>query len=473
MGGPLRRFGWRRVVRRDWRHLCESSGWARVRAVEVPAGVVEPGTPARIVAVPRLRRVTTRGAVVSLVIRARHGQTLDELEAGVPRLASTLGAVTYAPRQTGASCSVLAVDLVMADHLDTPTTTPAPTTTPMPYGRGLVIGRTQTAAPWRLDVLGRHTLVVGCSGSGKGSILWGIVTALAPAVPSDCVRLWGIDLKRGVELSMGAGLFSARAFTTDDALAVLRDLVAVIEERGDRMAGVSRLHQPKPGDPLHVLVIDELAALLAYADADTRRDAERLLALILTQGRALGVSVVACVQDPRKETVKLRGLFTQTVALRLRSSMETVMVLGEGKSHRVPAHRISPAAPGTCWVIDDEGNATRARAHYWPDDAIRAAASCYPTRVHAHLVPAPDAAPQDSRDDQGDEHDTVTGTVVDEGSTYRVEPTTSAPSWDNLVTSSLRPMTGTVTALGPGTGSASRKRKPRKARRSRAGGKAA
>ena len=85
-----------------------------------------------------------------------------------------------------------------------------------------------------------------------------------------------------------------------------------------------------------MLVIDELAALTAYADLDVRREAGRMLAEILTQGRALGVVVVACVQDPRKDVVAMRGLFTQTVALRLRSAEETVMVLGDGMSHARP-----------------------------------------------------------------------------------------------------------------------------------------
>ena len=204
------------------------------------------------------------------------------------------------------------------------------------------LGRTQSGGDWWLPIRGRHTLVAGRTGSGKGSVLWGIGCGLAPAVRADVVRLWGVDLKRGVELAMGAGLFSARAYTPDEALGVLRALMGVIDERGAVMAGATRLHEPTVGDPLHVLVIDELAALTAYADISIRREADRLLSEILTQGRALGVVVVACVQDPRKDVVSMRGLFTQTVALRLASADETVMVLGEGMTRIAPAHRISP-----------------------------------------------------------------------------------------------------------------------------------
>ena len=194
----------------------------------------------------------------------------------------------------------------------------------------VVVGRRQDGSPWALPLRGRHTLVVGCSGAGKGSILWGVAAGLGPAVAADVVRLWGIDLKRGVELGIGQGLFHATAYTPAAAMGLLGELLTVIDARGGELVGRSRLHEPSPGDPLHVLVIDELAALIAYADPDTRRDAGRLLSEVLTQGRALGVVVVAMVQDPRKETVGQRGLFTQTVALRLRSAEETRMVLGDG-----------------------------------------------------------------------------------------------------------------------------------------------
>lgn len=156
------------------------------------------------------------------------------------------------------------------------------------------------------------------------------------------------------------------------------------------MAGTTRLHKPTVGDPLHVLVIDELAALTAYADLSIRREADRLLAEILTQGRALGVVVVACVQDPRKDVVGMRGLFTQTIALRLRSSEETAMVLGDGMTRIAPAHRISPTFPGTAWVVEDTGAADRVRADYWPDPLIRDLSTRYATTVRVDLDPEPE-----------------------------------------------------------------------------------
>ncbi|WP_272948429.1 FtsK/SpoIIIE domain-containing protein [Janibacter hoylei] len=240
------------------------------------------------------------------------------------------------------------------------------------------VGRDESGMPWRLSLVGRHTLVAGRSGSGKGSVLWGSVASLAPWIAQDTVRVHGVDLKRGVEIAMGDGLMYRTAYRPEQALTVLRDLLTIIDERATRMVGQSRLHEAMPGDPLHVLVIDELAALTAYADAEVKKEGNRLLAEILTQGRAMGVVVVAFVQDPKKETVPARGLFTQTIALRLASADEVRMVLGQGMSDEAPAHRIPMNMPGAGYLVTEEGAVARVRAHYWPDLLIKATAAHYP-----------------------------------------------------------------------------------------------
>lgn len=73
----------------------------------------------------------------------------------------------------------------------------------------------------------------------------------------------------------------------------------------------------------------------------------------------------------------MRGLFTQTVALRLRSRDEVAMVLGDGTADAAPAHRISRNAPGTGYVIAEDGQVTRVRADYWTDDEIHSTAKQY------------------------------------------------------------------------------------------------
>lgn len=375
----LRRMWWAARITGTWHATCRDAGLSqhhtRQRRTRTPEGG-QATKPVQVWKHPKLRSLRTSGHAVTIRVKARRGQTIADLEAGAERLAAAYGVQTYRcwPHRKRPS-SVLVVEFVMRELLAKPRTAAMPD--PVVVFDAVRLGISQAGADWMLKVRGWHTLVVGASGSGKGSILWNLCCGLAPAVAADHVRLWGIDLKKGVELAVGQGLFHAHAYTPEDALSILRRLIAILDERGAEMIGKTRLHTPTAGHPLHVLVIDELAAATAYADSQIRREAERLLSLILTQGRALGVVVVAFVQDPRKEVVGMRGLFTQTVALRLRTSDETAMALGDGMARLAPAHRINPDRPGTAWVVEDNGAVDRARADYWPDDAIRDVTALY------------------------------------------------------------------------------------------------
>jgi S-DNA-T family DNA segregation ATPase FtsK/SpoIIIE len=73
----------------------------------------------------------------------------------------------------------------------------------------------------------------------------------------------------------------------------------------------------------------------------------------------------------------MRGLFTQTIALRLRSRDEVTMVLGDGIADKAPAHRISPDRPGTGYVIVEDGHVTKVRSNFWSDEQIRSTATQY------------------------------------------------------------------------------------------------
>ena len=139
---------------------------------------------------------------------ARVGQTVEHLEAAAPAIGTAAGAVAWRTRP--ASPGVLVIDLVMRDVLATARLGTVPSRVEVD---ALSVGRRQDGTPWVLPIRGRHTLVVGCSGSGKGSILWGIAAGLAPAIAADVARLWGVDLKRGVEIGMGAPLFTTVATT--------------------------------------------------------------------------------------------------------------------------------------------------------------------------------------------------------------------------------------------------------------------
>ncbi len=62
-------------------------------------------------------------------------------------------------------------------------------------------------------------------------------------------------------------------------------------------------------------MVDEMAMLTAYGDRADVREALRLLAEILTQGRACLVAVIGYVQEPSKDIVDVRELFTTRICL--------------------------------------------------------------------------------------------------------------------------------------------------------------
>jgi len=379
LGGPIRRRGWRRHLRKHWPRIADRCGLTLTT------------DDARVI--PRLRRVRTDGNTLTFQVRARVGHTVDDVAASAEAIATSVGAEAVETRRLGAGWLELALTMRELLHVPTLPTIPEAIET-----GAVTLGRCSDGSPWRLDLAARHTLVVGRSGSGKGSIFWGIAGNLAPASHAGMVQLWGVDLKGGVEVSVGAPMFSHVAMNEPDAVRLLGDLHRVIVHRQSLMRGLSRTFTPTPGDPVHVLMIDELAVLTAYASKDVVNEAVNLLKLILTQGRAFGVVVVAFVQDPRKETVGMRDLFTQTIALRLASAAETRMVLGEGMAAVAPGHQIATTMPGAGYLVGDDGHVERVRADYWADDFIRMVAATYPA------PPAP-PLPAEAETDAPEGHD--------------------------------------------------------------------
>ena len=178
---------------------------------------------------------------------------------------------------------------------------------------------------------------------------------------------------------------------------MLEDLVDQCEKRAKRLAGVSRLHVPTRAEPMHVLVCDELASLVAYLpDRALLKRAEVALSRLLSIGRAPGFCVWAFLQDPRKETVSMRGLFTQAIGLRLRSKEEVTMVLGEGAVNAgALCHRIHRSLPGTGFAIGEDGLVVKVRADFTTDDTLKAASRRFASPVTIPIVTEPVTPPAD------------------------------------------------------------------------------
>ncbi|ASR34377.1 cell division protein FtsK [Prauserella marina] len=319
---------------------------------------------------PKLGRVRAEGWRDRVRVRMVKGQAPEQWELHASGLAHAFKARSCRIRVLAPGR--LELDLVHRDPLVRPVPAPAlASETASVDLRRVTVGRTETGKPWRLRLLGTHVLAVGVSGAGKGSLLWSIVWALVPLIRSGRVRLAGIDPKGGMELGQAPEVFGRVVFDNGpDAVALLEEIAATVKERASRYRGRLRAWTPETGDPFILLVVDELADVIAYqTDKNLRERANRAVQTITSQGRAPGVCVLGLLQDPRKEVVSFRHLFSTRIAMRCDEKAQVDMVLGDGVRERgATAHEISEHTPGVGWAKEDgRREPFRARAFHVTD----------------------------------------------------------------------------------------------------------
>jgi len=235
-------------------------------------------------------------------------------------------------------------------------------------------GRTEYGQDWHIPLTGpaSHLLTAGTSGAGKNSITWDPLISIAPAIRDGLVRVSGIDPK-GMELAYGRGIFHRYAVTGTDAVALLDELVAAMDARKTEFAGRVRSVPISAENPLELLEFDEIGALTKYTDRRTREAITERVALLTTQGRALGFTVRGYVQEPTKDTVPVRELFPRRICLRVSAKSHVGMVLGDQAYERGAwANRITEAEAGVGYVFG-EGlrEPLRIRAGWVPDETIK------------------------------------------------------------------------------------------------------
>jgi DNA segregation ATPase FtsK/SpoIIIE, S-DNA-T family len=144
-------------------------------------------------------------------------------------------------------------------------------------------------------------------------------------------------------------------------------LIEAIEHRS--------LARPHDGAP------DALAAR-AYAARDERNRINAALAQLISRGRAVGVVIVAALQDPRKEIIPFRNLIPTRSALSLVEPDETDLVLGKGARDKGADCSRIPLRSGIGWVwCDGEAEPTRVRASWISDGDIAATVAAYTPRT--------------------------------------------------------------------------------------------
>jgi DNA segregation ATPase FtsK/SpoIIIE, S-DNA-T family len=238
--------------------------------------------------------------------------------------------------------------------------------------RRVYSGRTEYGQDWHVPLAGGHTLVAGSTGAGKNSAMWCPLVSIAPAIRDGLVRVSGID-PNGMELAYGRRIFHRYAVTGTDTVVVLDELITAMDARKSEFAGRVRSVPISPEHPLELLEFDEIGALTKYTDRKTREAITERVALLTTQGRALGFTVRGYVQEPTKDTVPVRELFPRRICLRVSAKSHVGMVLGDQAYERGAwANRITEAEAGVGYVFG-EGirEPLRVRAGWVPDETIK------------------------------------------------------------------------------------------------------
>ena len=318
--------------------------------------------------------------------RLARGQTIHDVIAKIPAIESGLGTFRGAvrvyptPDNYANRCELRVLD---ADpHADAiPWPGPSVTSITEP----IELGPFEDAVPCRVSFLRRHVLFGGATGAGKSgglNVLIGNLSACRDVV------LWGIDLKKGMELGPWISCLDRLATTPDQARVLLADAVAVLEARAAVLAKQGqRVCEPAPGMPALVILVDEYAELVddapgavKYADSIARR------------GRAVAVSLIAATQRPTQKAMghgAVRSQMDVRICFRVRERKDVDLILGQGMlASGWQAHTLD--GPGKFLVSAAEHDTPRrGRAYLITDEAVATTAG-----LHADLRPPLDEISQ-------------------------------------------------------------------------------
>ena len=306
--------------------------------------------------------------------RLARGQTIRDVIAKIPAIESGLGTFRGAVRVYPTSddlanrCELRVLDIdPHADAIVWPGPSVASITEPID------LGPFEDAVPCRVLLLRRHGLFGGATGAGKSgglNVLMGNLVACADVV------IWGIDLKKGMELGPWASCLHRLATTPDEARALLADAVAILEARAALLAAHGqRIWEPSPDFPALIIIVDEYAEL-----ADDAPDAIRHADSIARRGRAVAVGLIAATQRPTQKAMgqgAVRSQMDVRICFRVRERKDVDLILGQGMlTAGWNAHTLD--APGKFLISAAEHDTPRrVRAYLVTDQAVIDTASRY------------------------------------------------------------------------------------------------
>ncbi|MGW5388195.1 FtsK/SpoIIIE domain-containing protein [Nocardia sp. NPDC003963] len=360
--------------------------WPRLLEGQDPGHPWDPGV-----------RATSAGARVRLLLP--QGYSAKHIYSALQNLTASLAVPKI--HIVRAKSNVVVLELRVRNPLADSIPFPTPEPSPVPL-HALRVAMREDWEAHRLRIWNNHLFLAGLSGSGKSGVLWSIIGALAPDIKAGRVELHMIDLKRGTEMAAGYRLYASWGHQIAEAIAILEKIVKLMHNRADprrehsmRTGEPLRNHVPEPGDPHHVLMIDEVIALLkllgdrkgtfnvpqldgSWAEEVMRVDKYVVILLleILSQGRAFGITVIVATQNAAKEIFEtLRDMFATMIGLRQASEQQVMMVYGPGAHERgIEATGITVDEAGTAYIDSPEEGGMAQRVRFFKvtnDDIIK------------------------------------------------------------------------------------------------------
>lgn len=212
----------------------------------------------------------------------------------------------------------------------------------------------------------RNFALAGEPGSGKSCAAQELIAGLA-ADPTCALVL--VDLKGGLEAKCWRARADILARSVPEAVAALRSVCSVIDDRLDHVWGLEGgARKIGPDVPIVGVVIDEAAQLTGAANADkaTRDESVALLTRIASLGRALGVVLVIATQKTTGESIPtgVRDLISTRWALRVTSRAASEAILGPlGDDLPCRPWEIPKETPGVGLFTTDRGDRVKMRSY--------------------------------------------------------------------------------------------------------------